>query len=59
MRPATAPAADPYQGDIRSIRRVSRAVLSGSPAARKRKALAFLVDAGIATPAGRLTAKYR
>jgi hypothetical protein len=49
----------PYESDLRAIKAHSKQVLSGSPAQRKRKALKFLVSAGIATPAGRLTAKYR
>ena len=50
---------DSYADTLRSIKRVSKSILSGSPRSRKRKALAFLVLAGIATPSGRLTAKYR
>lgn len=52
-------AVSPYERDLRSIRRHGRDILSGSPAERKAKALEFLVAAGIATPTGRLTVKYR
>ncbi len=58
MQPTTQ-AASPYERDLRSIRRHRRNLLSGSAAERKRKALEFLVAAGIATPTGRLTVKYR
>lgn len=49
----------PYASDLLAIKSHSKQVLTGTRAARKRKALRFLVSAGIATSTGRLTAKYR
>ena len=47
------------QQDTRDARKFRKALLSGSRAQRKRKALAFLVSSGIADQSGQLTAKYR
>lgn len=48
-----------YESDLRGIKAHRKQVLSGSATERKRKALQFLVAAGIATPKGKLTSKYR
>ena len=46
------------QQDTRDARKFRKALRAGSPAQRKRKALAFLMASGIADQSGRLTASY-
>lgn len=53
------PATLSLKQDTRDARKFRKALLSGSQAQRKRKALAFLVSSGIADQFGRLTPKYR
>ena len=47
------------QQDTRDARKFRKALRAGSPAQRKRKALAYLVASGITDKSGRLTATYR
>ncbi len=45
--------------DARDARKFRKALRAGSPAQRKRKALAYLMASGIVDQNGRLTASYR
>jgi hypothetical protein len=45
--------------DTRDARKFRKALRAGSPAQRKRKALAYLMASGIADQSGRLTPSYR
>jgi hypothetical protein len=45
--------------DTRDPRKFRKELRAGSPAQRKRKALAYLMASGIADQSGRLTASYR